>query len=156
MGASGDLADTTIRRLVDQGDEVRVLDPAGSARWKELGAHVARGDHDDSDVIERAGQNARTIVVFEPTPLVLTAVVEGARLAAIERIVVCSGRPVDVEEVRTSGLSYVLLVATSRRSRKHEAIAEAIDAADDLAGDVRLELDLSRRDAWAALRLAPP
>ena len=32
-------------------------------------------------------------------------------------------------------------------------VAEAIDAADDLAGNPRLELDLGTPDAWRALRL---
>ena len=47
----------------------------------------------------------------------------------------------EVDAVRSSGLSYVFLI-TGRRARS--AAAAAIDWADDLAGDIQLEVDLRR------------
>jgi hypothetical protein len=66
-----------------------------------------------------------------------------------------------VEDVKSSGLSYVILRTPKLRSVLGKtttpgAIAEAIDAADDLAGDVRLELDLRREEDRARLKLERP
>jgi hypothetical protein len=66
-----------------------------------------------------------------------------------------------LETVRGSGLSYVIIRTGKLRSRIRktvpmEAVAEAIDAADDLAGEVRVEVDLTRRDGWGALQMEPP
>ena len=64
-----------------------------------------------------------------------------------------------LELLRSQATDYVFLRASrsrfpwSRSSTTPSAIAEAIDAADDLAGDPRLELDLSDRRAADALGL---
>jgi hypothetical protein len=146
------IGSAVIERLLAQGDEVRVVgDGIGSQEWRRLGAHVATGDP-DADLIERAGQGARTVVVFdEPYP----EVIEAARAARIERLVSVTQRltPQAKSELDASGLSYVLLLWRKRTLRQISSkdIAEAVDAADDLAGDVKLELDLTDPNAWGAL-----
>jgi hypothetical protein len=56
-----------------------------------------------------------------------------------------------------SGLSYVLLEYGARRRRRYVLsatdIAVAVDAADDLEGKVRLDLDLIEASSWEALRI---
>jgi hypothetical protein len=82
-------------------------------------------------------------------------VIEGARAARIERLVSVTQRltPQAKSELVASGLSYVLLLWRKRALRQISSkdIAEAVDAADDLAGDVKLELDLTDPNAWGAL-----
>lgn len=152
------------RRLLAQGDEVRVLlarTELGPG-WVELGAHVAVGDPTDDDLIERAGQQARTLVLFGihagdgPT---VTAALKAAVAADIERLILCVAAADD--EVRrlmdASDRSYVILSYGRRlglRARAPAAlVADAVDAADDLAGQPRLEVDL--RDENALDRLGP-
>ena len=137
-----DIATSVLSELVAQGDEVRIVTVAPEKDWSDLGAHIAKGNGTDADLLERAGQGARTVVLFDPSGDQAAAAVEAAASARIERLVVCSkklGEEVDV--VRSSGLSYVFLI-TGRRARS--AAAAAIDWADDLAGDVKLEVDLRR------------
>lgn len=151
-------------RLLAQGDEVRVLmpDPGPRADWAGLGVHVAVGDPSDDDLIERAGQNARTIVLFGghaghlPT---VEAALRAAAAAEIERVILCA--PEVRAEVRAAvaacGLGYVILSYGRRLARRArapaEVVAAGVDAADDLAGEPRLEVDL--RDPAARARLSP-
>ena len=144
-----------IERLISQGDEVRVVAEGDeTSEWRRLGAHVAVGTP-DADLIERAGQSSRTVVVFgDPDPEVL----EAARLARIDRVVVVTkGMHPDARvRLEDSGLSYVVLKARKRGGLKRVSateIAEAVDAADDLNGDVKLELDLNETSSWKALRI---
>jgi hypothetical protein len=167
VGLEPGLGEPLIAHLIAQDDEVRVIeaDPVRGAHWKELGAYVARGAAVDVDLIERAAQNVRTIVVFERAreelQLVVETAVEGASLAGVERIVVCAAAvPKSVTELlRKSGIEYVALSAGGRRrvfggsTVGGTTITEAVDAADDLAGPLRLELDLSRPEARVSLGL---
>ena len=138
-----------------------------------MGAHVARGEAQDVDFIERAAQNVRTIVVLQEAGAELSELVaaaaHGGRLASAEmRLVVCLGNeePTVQEIVQRSGLDYVLLrIGTSaarfmpfvgRKRGRVPALVEAIDAADDLAGNPRLDLDLTTTEGWRALGLDPP
>jgi hypothetical protein len=165
-GIEGRVGAAIVARLISQNDEVRVIEADASAagEWGTLGAHVARGSSGDADLVERAAQNVRTLVVGpgaagEET---MRALVEGAELAGVERIVLFGPRLRDeiVAIVRASELQRVLL-ATGRRvpwgGRRVDdaALAEAIDAADDLSGEVRLELDLADPGAWRRLGLEP-
>jgi TrkA-N domain len=154
-----------IDHLIAQGDEVRVVepDPQQAERWRSLGAYVARGDVDDGDLIERAGQNCRTLVLFEVRDEyvhVLEAALGGVAHTTIDRIVlVATGDEAKcLGLVRASQLDYVWLrvkqrSVLSRFRSSSPAIAEAVDAADDLAGDPHLELDLDEPATAAALRL---
>jgi hypothetical protein len=164
VGLEPGLGEPLIARLVAQDDEVRVIeaDPGRAAHWKELGAYVARGETVDGDLMERAAQNVRTIVVFERAHGDLGGAVEtaleGASLAGVERIVVCAAAVPGsvVEQLRAAGVDYVALSTGRRRFLAGRAISDsaitaAIDAADDLVGPVQLELDLSRSDAWDSL-----
>jgi hypothetical protein len=156
-----------IERLIGQGDEVRVIEANRelAERWKSLGAYVALGASDDSDLIERAARGCRTMVLFDlddaGLPRLETAL-EAVATTTVDRVVaVAAGRGTRcLELLRSQATGYVFLRAPrsrfswSRSTNTPSAIAEAIDAADDLAGDPRLELDLSDRRAAEALGLA--
>ena len=162
LGAAGDVGAAVVAKLLEAGDEVGVVEPSAqeAERWRRAGAHVARGHPSDSDLIERAAQNARTIVVLEADEELVGAAIEGARLAGVERIVVTSGRARSkvTARLRSSELDYVWLHTGNRlRAAAHPAqVAMAVDAADDLPGHPRLELALRTAEAWRLLRLDPP
>lgn len=155
-----------IERLIGQGDEVRVIeaDRDLAERWKSLGAYVALGASDDPDLIERAARSCRTMVLFglddAGLPRLETAL-EAVAPTTVDRVVaVATGRGTRcLDLLRSQATDYVFLRASrprtfwSRSSTTPFAIAEAIDAADDLAGAPRLELDLSDRGAADALGL---
>ena len=163
VGAAGDLPATVAEHLISQGDEVRTIATEPELEsLASLGVRIARGPYLDADLVERSAQNVRTIVLFGADDDVLEAVIEGAEAARVERIVLCSGsiaEPVR-ERLRSCGLEYVVLqVPRKGRFRKtvpDEALAEAVDAADDMAGPLRLELDLNENDAWQTLKLEVP
>ena len=143
---------------------------AGLARtWAGLGAHVARGEPTDADLVERAAQHVRSVVVMERAGSDLRAVIEagceGAALASNRiRMIVCASSidTATVEIVTRSRLEHVILLAGRsagglfRRRIPADRLAEAIDAADDLSGHPRLQLDLGRSESWSALGLDPP
>ena len=160
----------TIERLVAEGDEVRVVAsaPRAGEEWRSLGAYVARGAELDADLIERSAKNCRSLVLVDDGRIgagSVGEVFEGAALAGVERTIVCTRHPGAVlDAVRDLFGQYVLLLAGGKwgplRSRgwvaTSEDLARAIDAADDLGGEVRLELDLSQAAAWRRLGLDPP
>ena len=164
IGLPDDVTACLIERLIEEDDEVRVLARDDAEPWRARGAHIARGAEWDADLIERAAQNVRTIVLGDahgedPATFLATAL-EGARWAAQTIRMVVVGVPGDsaLKALKASDLDYVLLtlprVGLLRRGTIDPArVAEAIDAADDLAGNPRLELDLGTPDAWRALRL---
>lgn len=178
IGAASSLGDTLVRRLLDEGDEVRALvtDESAGNRLGRLGAYIATGPELDADLVERAATNCRTIVVIEQPGLdtaeiVRTAIAGGrAALGAPEegiRLILCGAVPDKdaIAELRSSDLSYVVLrtggklggflpIAMERVTNDH--VATAVDAADDIAGEIRLELDLTDAADWAKLKLAPP
>jgi len=145
-----------IERLIAQGDEVRVVvASADAADWRRLGAHVAVGDP-DGDLLERAGQSSRTIALFDPAEELAQDAISAAKAARIDRVVAVLSRPSVALSALLAGseLTYVVLVAARRGLKRAPGvaeIAEAVDAADDLAGEVRLELDLAEPGAWGAL-----
>jgi len=161
IGDPGPLGEVLVRRLISQGDEVRAIatDSAGEG-LADHGVHIARGPDLDADLVERAAQNVRTIVNFDVSTL--TPVIEGARSARVDRIVVCADTVNDDarEQLRGSALEYVVLVPPRkglfRKGVPDDALAEAIDAADDMSGKLRLELDLNESEAWAMLGLEVP
>lgn len=150
------LAGPIIERLIAQGDEVRVVAAdANASEWKGLGAHVAGGDP-DADLLSRAGQSSRTIALFDPSSELAADAIEAAVAARIERVVAVLTRrnPELNASLSETGLTYVLLLAGRkglRRAPAPEEIAAAVDAADDLAGDVKLEVDLTEPEGWKAL-----
>ena len=162
LGASGELGAAVVNRLLEAGDDVGVIEPSPQRAegWRRAGAHVARGSSSDADLIERAAQNARTLVVLGADQEVVSAAVEGARLAGVERIVATGARfePELTALLRSSGLDYVVL-ETGRRllgAASPADVGRAVDAADDLPGRPRLELSLKTTEAWRELRLEPP
>jgi NAD(P)-dependent dehydrogenase (short-subunit alcohol dehydrogenase family) len=136
-----DLGRAAVTQLLTQGDEVRVL-ATGPEPWRSMGAHVAVGEAEE-DLIERAGQNARSLVLFWPTPEVLHAAEQGAAAARIDRLILVGDRSMPVPN---SPGRVVLRVPGrwSLRKPTNEAIAEAIDWADDWAGETPLEKDLGK------------
>lgn len=165
IGLDEELATVLSRRLIAEDDEVRVLivEEGGPQAVPDAPVHVASGRYlDDADLIERASQNVRTIVLgsHPSIPEAAEDIVKGARAAGVGRIVYCDTEA-DTDTVRTlksGSIEYAILVTgkRARRGLSHEAIAEAIDAADDLADKVELELDLTRPDHWTPLRLEAP
>ena len=153
VGVEPALARALIPRLLEEGDQVRAVVAADEDAAAFAGAHVATGDAGDDDLVERAAQGARTIVLGGGAA-VRAAALEGAARAGVDRAVLIDG---DAESVPGS-MSWVLLV-TRRRIRRGppiEAVAEAVDAADDMAGEPRLTADLTRSEGWAALGLTGP
>lgn len=167
--------ETVIRFLIAEGDQVGVIesDRKQLERWVSIGAHAALGDAEDPDLVERCAQQARTIVIFE-TPAsggpnitdVLRAVLQaGQMLPAAPRVVVVSAEPSLTlqAQLNSAALDYILLrVGLSRgflrrgsKAVPGEWLAAAVNAADDLAGEPRLDLDLATREGWEALRLEP-
>ena len=166
VGLPDDVTASTITRLRSQDDEVRVLAPNGpqADAWKAAGAHVALGGFDDADLIERACQNVRTLVFGDSAlaPDNGEALVNGGVRAGVGRWVYVSGAPKPgiVSELDSTGHDYVVLATGSkgllRRGTEPSAVALAVDAADDLAGHPKLELNLKNDSAWSALRLQRP
>ena len=165
LRAGGTIGDVIARRLVAMGDEVRVVErfPEVADAWREIGVHVALGADDDDDLIERAAQNVRTIVVVDdeagPARDVIEAVVKGGAAAGVERIVYVARRPNDsvVGALRRWGNDYVVLTTKSKgmlgKVAGAELIAAAVDAADDLAGHPRLEIDVTDPTSLAHLQM---
>lgn len=165
IGPSGSMGEAVFERLKQHGDDVRVIeDSDDSAKlWKARGGFVALAREWDADLIERASYEARTIVVF-PRPdrgeaELLEEVIQGAKTASLERIVVIredSGVP---EALRASEIDHVVLrtgkASLFRRSKPVDdaVVAAAVDAADDLGGHPRLEVDLTREEGRALLGL---
>jgi uncharacterized protein YbjT (DUF2867 family) len=166
VGLPADVAAATIERLISQDDEVRIVTPdrdtAESA--KSLGAHVAMGDYDDPDLLERAAQNVRTLVFGETAlkPDRGEALVNGGVRAGVGRWIYCSDSPQApvVAELKSTGADVVVLTTGPkgllRRGTEPQALARAIDAADDLADHPQLELNLKEGAAWTALKLEAP
>jgi uncharacterized protein YbjT (DUF2867 family) len=166
IGADTELGSALISRLTAEDDEVRLVesDEATGARWKSLGAYVAGGRSDDGDLVERAAHGARTLILLhDQAPEVLDVLIGAARSTGA-RVVLCSRnlRKTAVASIRESGLDYVVLRMGrprrlwSLRNPNVERVAQAIDAADDLAGHPHLELDLGRPESWNRLGLDPP
>jgi hypothetical protein len=159
------------QRLVGEGDEVRLLlwEDADPEPWKRIGAFVAKGDPTDADLVERAATNVRTVVLGERTTDLSTdelkELIGGARQAGVGRFVVCQRQPSAelVELLKGADLEFVILttakkplVGKGKNKIPISKLSEAIDAADDIAGRIQAELDLTIPKAWKVLKLDPP
>jgi hypothetical protein len=144
--------------LLDEGDEVRVLTRGHT--WDGRGVFVAVGDPMDADLVERACTNVRTVVLaFDRTkgqaPLV-DAVLPPAHRAGVGRVVLCTP-VVDRSVARMlEGSEHVVLVTgrrgfLPRRNVEAEKVATAVSAADDLAGEPKMVVDLTSEEGWKAL-----
>jgi nucleoside-diphosphate-sugar epimerase len=164
IGISGSSGEAIVERLVSQGDEVRVVedDPATAQRWRSRGAYVARSSSDLPDLIERAAQNVRTVVVGEGAANDIDAILSGAAAAQVERVIWfgSSASAGAARAVRDFPSQHVVLNTGRRRLLRggvdDELIAVAIDAADDMGGAPRLVLDLTDPGAWAELGVSNP
>ncbi|MDQ4142273.1 MAG: NAD-binding protein [Actinomycetota bacterium] len=172
IGLDEERGPAVVGRLLQEGDIVGVIEEHHERApiWRELGAHVALGSPSDPDLVERAAQHARSIVIFasDPTnaPVVLDGVLEGARLTPGEaaRVIYLSDDddPAARATLDASAFDYVML-RVGRRGRfvrrgsvvTVEDLAEAVSAADDLAGEPRLSIDLTSDEGWRALHLDP-
>jgi hypothetical protein len=169
LGPPEGIGDALIARLHAEADQVRVVedDAARAQRWAEAGAHVARGSPADADLVERAAHGIRSIVVLSRAGAALGDIVAAAVAAARAgdaRLVVCAGR-VDADvyaRVLEAEVEHVVLrtgrrpLGPGRAARRDAAVAAAIDAADDLQGSPRLDLDLRVARDWERLGLSPP
>lgn len=156
-----ELGTSIAERLIGEGDEVRVLvtDPAD---WKQRGVFVAVGDPMDPDFVERACTNVRTIVfafTSKDVPVsLLAAVIPAARKAGTDRVILCAPGPdaSAIDWLEACGTSFVTLTMGRRgflpkKMVEPHYVAEAVSAADDLAGDPRLTVDLTNEEEWAKL-----
>jgi NAD(P)-dependent dehydrogenase (short-subunit alcohol dehydrogenase family) len=156
-----DLGGAIVRRLLDEGDEVRVL-AREPEPWKQLGAFVATGDPFDVDLVERACTNVRTIVFTAAVRAVPVSLVEGvlpaAAKAGTDRVIVCT--PKDDERLRSSleasGWSYAVLILgrrgfLPRKTVEPDDVATAVSAVDDIAGMPKVVADLATEEGWAKL-----
>lgn len=128
-----------------------------------MGAHPATGDHSDADLVERAAQNCRSIVLLgarATEPETVAAVAEGGIAAGTDRLILCRGsyreRLPDVAAAWPR--SYVVLEQVAGRwprvqKASAEKVAEAVDAADDIAGEPRFSVNLNDPADLAKLRL---
>lgn len=165
VGLPDPLVEVLATRLLSANDEVRILVTTDdSDHYRQAGLHVAKGQSlDDDDLVERAAQNVRTIVVGELPREHLVAVLKGARAAGVGRIIAVLPTPSDIyrELLDGSRLEFtILVVGRTLIGRKpklsDESIAAAIDAADDLAEGLRTQLVLGEQVAWEVLRLPTP
>lgn len=170
VGLGEQLTDAVAARLLEQGDEVRLVlaEEAGRERWRARGIHVAVGDMADDDFAWRACMNVRTVVAGDRPPVVgalREALAEVLRKAGVGRVVVVGAGEPDGLVGALQGepeLEYVVLrfrrrgLLGPKDAVGPRELAVAIDAADDLAGTPHLDLDLTHDDAWGALRLDPP
>ena len=114
----GDVRVALVDRLLSQGDEVRVIeeDRDQADDLSRRGAHVAVGAPDDADLIERAAQGVRSVIVMDDKRYDLGAVVEavcdGAAAAGRDIRIIVSGADVPrptVASLRRSGLEFVVI-----------------------------------------------
>lgn len=169
-GLEEELTETLARRLVSQADEVRIIlgDDACRERWRTLGLHVAVGDLTDDDFLWRACTNVRTVVAGDGRPADAPEVRESLPSLLgktdVDRLVVVGPAEDDalVGSLRDADMDHVILrfrkrgLLGSRRGVATADLAAAIDAADDLAGEPRLDLDLLDAGSWTQLRLPAP
>ena len=166
LGLEDALAQATAERLVAQDDEVRIAltTPVEGDAWRARDVHVATGDLTDDDFLWRAFTNVRTVVVGDSDGVgseVFEVLPGAAKKAGVDRVVVVAGEPEElVEGVLRQDMDHVVLRVRKgkirRRAVETDDLAIAIDAADDLAGNPRLDLDLWSAAGWEALRLEPP
>ena len=170
IGLGETLTEVVAARLLEQGDEVRLVlaEETERERWRARGVHVAVGDMADEDFAWRACMNVRTVVAGDHHPLhpPLREVLAGVlRKAGVGRVVaVGAGEPDElVGSLRAEPeLEHVILrfrrrgLLGAKDAVAPADLAVAVDAADDLAGSPRLDLDLTRDADWKELRLDPP
>ena len=158
-----ELGAAVVRRLVDDGDEVRVLirERGGTQYWKELGAHVAVGDPADDDLVERAALNVRTIVLLNWDGISATnaeATIAAAHRSGVDRVIATAKRrdPEATEILDRIDVDYIILIVLRRllaSAVDPEEVGRAVSASDDLAGNPRLVIDVSDRSDRQLLRL---
>ncbi len=158
-----DVGPVLVGRLVRQDDQVRVIDdPDDGEPWRRMGAHLAWGDPSDLGLVATAALGCRTIVAFSEGGLIQAAA--AAQAACVERVVAVLEAAPPAHERASWGIDHVILMSGNQKKRwgvrgrgvSPEDLAEAIDAADDLAGHPRLTLDLGEPTSWGWLNLDPP
>lgn len=164
-GLDDELAAAVAERLIAQEDEVRIILTGGasSETWRARGVYVATGDLSDEDFVWRACGGVRTVVV-EPSVVAGeegAIFVAGARRAGVDRFVVVGEAPPGDNVLDTGDVDRIILRLPKKGLLRRNPVtasdlAAAVDAADDLAGSPRLDLDLSVPDSWAQLRLEAP
>ncbi len=161
IGLDEEVCAATITRLTAQEDEVRVLEASRTRamRWRDMGAIVAEGQATDPDLVERAALGARS-VVLGPVASYLAPVLEGIRMAGAPRFIFIARERADIGTVEGAAESYVVLrippEGLLRRAKiGADALAECIDAADDLTGTPKMVVEVTT-DAGRALLGLPP
>ena len=167
VGVEDRFAAAIASRLIEQSDEVRIMldSPVGRERWRERSVYVAVGDAEDEDFVWRATGGVRTVVAGAErlSGTAGSVLAGGAKRAGVGRFIVLAAdsEPGLPHELIEEGADLIVLRLPKKKLLSKEKlspadVAEAVDAADDLAGSPRLDLDLSEPDAWRELRLSPP
>jgi hypothetical protein len=171
VGLPETFAAMLVQRLLAEDDEVRLLIPEGADPdpWKRLGAFVAQGEAGDADLVERAATNVRTLVLGEEaagfSQEELDELIAGARRADVGRFVVCQAQPTQeiVAALKAAEVEFVVLttakkplIGKAKTRIPISKLSEAVDAADDVAGRIQAELDLTVPKAWKVLKVSPP
>ncbi len=136
------------RRLIDAGDQVRVIWSGDAGPLRDLGAFVARGHPNDADLVERAAFGCETIVVVDRERSARLDVLDAVRPLQVDRVVYVGGiRSDDVVSACSSlGRERILLWTRRGGLRRREAapdvIAAAVDAADAVEQVSAGEMDL--------------
>ena len=167
VGVEDRLAATIASRLIEQSDEVRIMldSPGERETWRNRGVYVAVGDAEDEDFVWRAAGGVRTVVASAErlSGSAGSVLVVAAKRAGVGRFIVLAAgsEPKLPPELIEEGADLIVLRLPKKKLLGKEKlspadVAEAVDAADDLAGFPRLDLDLSEPDAWRELRLSPP
>lgn len=154
IGPSGSLGRAVLSRLMDQGDDIRVIedDPAAAQDWKAMGAHVALAREWDADLIERACFGARTMVIFERKnndDELLSEALRAREPTGVDRLILVRPKPTTPAALARADTDHVVLgtggggILKRKSSASDDLVADAVNAADDIEGHPRLVVDLT-------------
>ncbi len=163
VGGGIPLTTALIEVLLERGDEVRVVedDPELITRWRSRGARPARGAVDDVDLITRAAEGARSLVLCDEFFSLATVPEIETYLSSDTRLIFVLEHS-DPAVRLPSARQHVILRRLATRSRwggrrglGYDAIARLVDAADDIVGEPSLDLDMRDAASWLRLGLDP-
>ncbi len=150
-GATGTQGGPVARRLLDRGDQVRVLtrDPASAAGWVRRGADVARGDLRDGSGLRAAHEGIDAVflqlsasVPPAQIPLMARAALSAAREAGVAHVVMTSSSVIPPARTGVEAPdARVELLETVRRVLPATVVLRPTLLLDNFSGPLRPALD---------------